>query len=115
MLRKINYLELKITNNVSGEVQNLGIFKTAYDLYDFILNEIVKVYRKEDSLIVAKDIPQEVIDNVYNLRFIRVKDIINTLFSNEELGLVVKVSEVDTYKPLNNMLEIYEEIQSVHL
>lgn len=115
MLRKINYLELKITNNVSGEVQNLGIFKTAYDLYDFILNEIVKVYRKEDSLIVAKDIPQEVIDNVYNLRFIRVKDIINTLFSNEELGLVAKVSEVDTYKPLNNMLEIYEEIQSVHL
>lgn len=115
MVRKLNYLELKITNNASGEVQNLGIFKTAYDLYDFILNEIVKVYRKEDSLIVAKDIPQEVIDNVYNLRFNRVKDIINTLFSNEELGLVAKVSEVDTYKPLNNMLEIYEEIQGVHL
>lgn len=114
-MRKLNYLELKITNNVSGEVQDLGIFKTAYDLYDFILNEIVKVYRKEDNLIVAKDIPQEVIESVYNLRFNRVKDIINTLFSNEELGLIAKVSEIYTYKPLNNMLEIYEEIQSVHL
>ncbi|CUU71281.1 hypothetical protein [Campylobacter hyointestinalis] len=100
-MRKIKYLELKLID-AEGICKTLGVFETISDLYDYMASEVEKALKSGEGYIATV----EIINSIINLEFDKVKDIVDTLFSSEELGRVAVIKEIDTYKPVGAIAKL---------